>query len=292
VYPKEGTLVSDNPYVVLSAEWVDAAKKKAAADFLAFVTQPAQQKRFTDAAFRDAAGHPGAALTMDNGALPDKQIVVIDAPPPAVLDQVARSWQALRKRARVLLVLDTSNSMSSPVPGGGGSKLDLAKQAAIQATTQLAADDELGLWTFSTPVAGESRPYRQLVPTGRVSAVLPAYKAKIDALVPDGGTALYTTTREAVRAVQRSFDHDRINAVVLLTDGKNEYPADNNLDRLLTDIGGEDIDTSVRVFPIAYGTSADLDILKRIAASSRAAAYDASDPASITNVLTAVLSNF
>jgi len=292
VYPKEGTLVSDNPYVVLTAEWVDAAKKRAAADFLAFVTEPAQQKRFTDAAFRDAGGKPGGALTRDNGALPDRQFAVIDPPAPAVLDQVARSWESLRKRARVLLVLDTSGSMGGAVPGGGGSKLDLAKRAALQATTQLAPDDELGLWTFSTPAEGEANPYRELVPTGRVGAVLPAFKQKVGALEPDGGTALYTTTRDAVRQVQDTFDRSRINAVVVLTDGKNEYPPDNNLDRLLSDIGSEDTEASVRVFPIAYGTAADLDILKRIAASSRAAAYDASDPASIVNVLTAVLSNF
>jgi Ca-activated chloride channel family protein len=122
--------------------------------------------------------------------------------------------------------------------------------------------------------------------------VLPSYRQKVDALVADGGTALYTTTRDAVGQVQDTFDRDRINAVVLLTDGKNEYPADNNLPKLLTDVGGEDTDTSVRVFPIAYGSAADLGILKQIAASSRAAAYDASDPASISNVLTAVLSNF
>jgi Ca-activated chloride channel homolog len=292
VYPKEGTLVSDNPYVVLSAEWVDGAKKKAAADFLAFVKQPEQQKRFTDAAFRDAGGTPGAALTTANGALPAKRLSLIDPPAPAVLDQVARSWESLRKRARVLLVLDTSGSMGSAVPSGGGSKLDLAKQAAIRATAQLAPDDELGLWTFSTPDAGESKPYRELVPTGSVKSVLPTYRQKVDALVADGGTALYTTTRDAVREVQGSFDPTRINAVVLLTDGKNEYPADNNLDKLLTDVGGEDTETSVRVFPIAYGTAADLGILKQIATASRAAAYDASDPASITNVLTAVLSNF
>jgi Ca-activated chloride channel homolog len=292
VYPKEGTLVSDNPYVVLSAEWVNDAKKKAAADFLAFVTAPAQQKRFTDAAFRDAAGKPGAALTPANGALPAKQLALIDPPAPAVLDQVARSWEKLRKRARVLLVLDTSGSMGTAVPGGGGSKLELAQRAAVQAVTQLAPDDELGLWTFSTPGPGETRPYRELVPTGRVSAVLPAYQQKVRALVADGGTALYATTRDAVEQVRSTFARDRINAVVLLTDGKNEYSADNNLPRLVTDIGGEDTDTSVRVFPIAYGTAADLSILKQIAASSRAAAYDASDPASITNVLTAVLSNF
>ncbi len=292
VYPKEGTLVSDNPYVVLSAEWVDAAKKKAAADFLAFVKEPAQQKRFTDAAFRDAGGKPGAALTTANGTLPAKQLSLIDPPAPAVLDQVARSWEKLRKRARVLLVLDTSGSMGAPVPSGGGSKLDLAKQAAIRATSQLAPDDELGLWTFSTPAPGGSAPYRELVPTGKVSAVLPTYRQKVEALVADGGTALYTTTRDAVRQVEGTFDRDRINAVVLLTDGKNEYSADNNLPKLLADVGGEDTDTSVRVFPIAYGSAADLGILKQIAAASRAAAYDASDPASISNVLTAVLSNF
>ena len=292
VYPKEGTLVSDNPYVVLSAEWVDDAKKRAAADFLAFVTEPAQQKRFTDAAFRDATGKPGAALTTANGALPAKQLSLIDPPAPAVLDQVATSWEKLRKRARVLLVLDTSGSMGAGVPSGGGSKLDLAKKAALQAVTQLAPDDELGLWTFSTPAPGDAKPYRELVPTGKVSAVLPAYQQKVKALEADGGTALYTTTRDAVGQVQDTFDRDRINAVVLLTDGKNEYPADNSLPKLLTDVGGEDTDTSVRVFPIAYGNAADLGILKQIAASSRAAAYDASDPASITNVLTAVLSNF
>jgi Ca-activated chloride channel family protein len=48
----------------------------------------------------------------------------------------------------------------------------------------------------------------------------------------------------------------------------------------------------VRVFPIAYGQDADLGELTKIADASRAAAYDASDPASIDKVLTAVISNF
>jgi Ca-activated chloride channel homolog len=292
VYPSEGTLLSDNPYVVLDAEWVNDAKKKAAADFLAYVLQPAQQKRFTDAAFRDHTGKPGAALSQANGALPDRKLTVIDPPAPAVLDQVARSWESLRKRARVLLVLDTSGSMSQPVPGGGGSRLDLAKQAATTAVRQLAPDDELGLWTFSTELQGQSTPWRPLVPTGSVKSVLPTFQAKVGALEPEGGTALYATTRAAVKQVQADFDPTRINAVVLLTDGKNEYKPDNNLDKLLADVGTEDTTTSVRVFPIAYGNAADLSILKQIASASRAAAYDASDPASISNVLTAVLSNF
>ena len=80
--------------------------------------------------------------------------------------------------------------------------------------------------------------------------------------------------------------------MVLLTDGKNEYPPDNNLEQLVGDLGGEQTDTSVRVFPIAYGDKADLGVLREIAKASRAAAYDATDPATIERVLVAVLSNF
>jgi Ca-activated chloride channel family protein len=80
--------------------------------------------------------------------------------------------------------------------------------------------------------------------------------------------------------------------VVLLTDGKNEYPADTDLDGLVRELqaGGEDV--AVRVFPIAYGEDADFNILKRIAEASRAAAYNSADPASIDKVFTAVVSNF
>jgi Ca-activated chloride channel family protein len=78
----------------------------------------------------------------------------------------------------------------------------------------------------------------------------------------------------------------------VLTDGRNEFPADNNISSLVDALNPEDIDRAVRVFTIAYGEDADLGELTKIADASRAAAYDASDPASIDKVLTAVLSNF
>jgi Ca-activated chloride channel family protein len=48
----------------------------------------------------------------------------------------------------------------------------------------------------------------------------------------------------------------------------------------------------VRVFPIAYGTEADLATLRRIAEGTNAAVYNASDPLTINRVFTAVVSNF
>ena len=291
IYPKEGTLFSDNPFVTLKADWVTDAKRAVAADFLTYVQSSKAQKRFTDAAFRDFEGKPGALINPAQGLLPAEPKAVIGAPAPAVLAGVRDSWEKLRKRARVLLVLDVSGSMGDPVGSAGTTKLELAKAAAGKAVAQLAPDDLLSLWIFSTQQNGQ-KPYRELVPFATARENLATVQAKIRDLQPDGGTGLYATVRAASKALADAFDPERINAIVVLTDGRNEFPADNNIDSLVDALDVEDSDRAVRVFPIAYGEDADLGELTKIADASRAAAYDASDPASIDKVLTAVLSNF
>jgi Ca-activated chloride channel family protein len=291
IYPKEGTLFSDNPFVTLKADWVTPDKQAVAADFLAYVQSAKSQKRFADAAFRDYQGKPGSLINPGQGLLPGEPKAVIGPPAPAVLAGVKDSWEKLRKRARMLLVLDVSGSMGEGVGSAGTSKLELAKKAAASAVQQLAPDDQLSLWIFSTQQNGE-KPYRELVPFGPVRTQLATVKAKIADLQPEGGTGLYATVRAASRELAASYDPSRINAIVVLTDGRNEFPADNNIASLTDELNVEDGDRAVRVFPIAYGEDADLGELTKIADASRAAAYDASDPASIDKVLTAVLSNF
>jgi Ca-activated chloride channel family protein len=88
------------------------------------------------------------------------------------------------------------------------------------------------------------------------------------------------------------LDTKRINAIILLSDGKNEYPPDTDLDSLLEQLEGESVDTSVRVFTIGYGEGADPEALTAIAEASRGTYYEANDPTSIDKVLTSVLSNF
>jgi Ca-activated chloride channel family protein len=291
IYPKEGTLFSDNPFVTLKADWVTDAKRAVAADFLSYVQSAKAQKRFAGAAFRDFEGKAGPLINPSEGLLPAEPKAVISAPAPAVLAGVKDSWERLRKRARVLLVLDVSGSMGDAVGSAGATKLDLAKKAAASAVGQLAPDDMLSLWIFSTQQDKE-KPYRELVPFGTARNNLATVKAKIADLQPNGGTGLYATVRAANAFMTTSFQPGFINAIVVLTDGRNEFPADNNIDSLTTALNPEDADRAVRVFPIAYGEDADLGELTKIADASRAAAYDASDPASIDKVLTAVLSNF
>ena len=83
--------------------------------------------------------------------------------------------------------------------------------------------------------------------------------------------------------------------MVLLTDGKNEDERNQDVNALLGNLRSSNEGQStrpVRIFTIAYGKDADLGVLRRIAEATNAAAYDASDPTSINQVFTAVISNF
>jgi Ca-activated chloride channel homolog len=298
IYPKEGTLLSDHPYVVLKAAWVDAAKRKAAAGFLSYLQGRDAQRRFQAAAFRDYKNTPGSLTTDANGLLPREPATLLQPPSPPVLDKVLASWADVRKRANVLLVIDTSGSMGEQVPGTGDSKLDLAKRAAVNALGQFADDDRVGLWMFSTELEGAAD-HRELVPIGPMKEQLDAgrprrevLRSRIEGLPPEGGTGLYDTSLNAFETVTRDVEPDSINAVVLLTDGRNEDNNGISLDNLLPRLRTERGDRSVRLFTIAYGADADLDVLKRIAQETNGAGYDSSNPGSIDAVFTAVVSNF
>lgn len=291
-YPDDGTLVSDNPWIVLDAPWVDEPKRQAAGDFLAWLKQPEQQQAFTDAGFRTFEGKPGSVITQANGMLPAGATAVLNPPSPAVLAAIERSWAQLRKRAHVLLVMDVSGSMSESVPDAGTDKLSLAKDAAVSALNQFAPDDEVGLWVFSTGLGDSGEPFVELVPIGPAKQTVPRMQSDIEQLVADGGTALYATLRQAQSRMLKDLPLDKINAIVLLSDGRNEYPDDTDLDGLLKQLKGESVDTTVRVFTIGYGGSADTEALIAIAEASRGKYYEATDPASIEKIMTSVLSNF
>lgn len=286
IYPREGTLNSDSPFALLQAPWSDAARRGGAKDFLAFLREPAQQEMFTDAGFRTYDGKPGRAVS-GNEFLSDDPGVILSPPSPPVLAAVRSAWTALRKPARVLLVLDVSGSMGQPADGGA-TRLELAQKAAVNGLAQLSDTDQVGLWTFPS----ESGVLFQQLPLALLGPQRRIMKTRIEQLTPSGGTPLYAVTRQAVQAVRTGADDDTINAVVVMTDGKNEYPDDNDLEGLVRQLGELSYENGVRVFTIAYGEDADFAAVRRLSEASRAAAYDATDPLTINAVFTNVLSNF
>jgi len=299
VYPKEGTLFSDNPLIVLDAPWVSNAEATAARVFTDFVTSAKNQRRVLEYGFRP--GNPavsiGKPITAANGLDPAQPQTTLEVPTPAVLAGVIDQWNTVRKKARVLLVVDVSGSMGDEAdPKTGATKLDLAKRAAIAALDQFQPEDEVGLRIFSTEISErEPTDYLDLVPVGPISDNKDDLAREIDRLKPTQGTPLYTAAEDSYTFMREGFDPTRINAVVLLTDGRNEDARNEDLAGLLsalrTTTEGEST-SPVRIFTIAYGNDSDESTIKRIAEATNAAAYSAVDPATIVNVFNAVVSNF
>lgn len=293
VYPKEGTLYSDNPAFVLDAAWVDDVARQAAVAFREFVIDdPENQAAVLQFGFRP--GNPavpiGDPISTANGLNPSKPDTELAVPAPEVLAALVDSWETNRKTARVLMLLDVSGSMSDPA-GEGYSKLELAKLAVLSSLDEFKPEDEVGLWVFSTELSGD-QDYLELIAPAPMSQIRDALEDTVEGLLPGGGTGLYDSTRAAVQAIRESFDPTKINAVLLLTDGMcDDNPPGCDIDPLLTYLGSNERDV-VRVFPVAYGEGASIDELTQIANASRARVYTASDPLTIERVFQQVISNF
>jgi len=239
----------------------------------------------------------GAPIVEANGVNPDEPTRTLEVPAPEVMIEVLDRWAEQRKAAKVLLLIDVSGSMGDIAnEETGETKLDLAKRAAIEALDQFKADDEVALRIFSTELAAtEPSDYVDVVPFGPIGSQREQLATRIRQLVPTNGTPLYTATRDSYRLMQEEYDPERINAIVLLSDGMNEDPRNTDVGGLLEELSASNEGQSsrpVRLFPIAYGSGADMNVLQQLAEATNAAAYDASDPRSITNVFTAVVSNF
>ena len=223
VYPEEGTLYSDNPFIVLDTEWVDEDEKAAAAAFGEYVQTPENQAKVMEYGFRP--NNPSVALAdpivAENGVDPTQPTSELEVPAPAVLVGVLDAWAEARKEARVLLVLDISGSMGDP-GGGGRTKLDLAMEAAASALDEFKDTDEVGLWVFSTELGGPDPNVRELVPVAPIGEQRDVLEEQILAQFPTNGTPLYEVTGAAYQTMLDDYDASKINAVVLLTDGEND----------------------------------------------------------------------
>jgi Ca-activated chloride channel homolog len=129
--------------------------------------------------------------------------------------------------------------------------------------------DAVGLTTFSDQI-------RPLVRPAPLSQNASELRSRVRDLIADGGTAFYDATTQAFDAVRDQHARDRINAVVLLTDGEDTDSA-QSVDDVVEHLKGQgDSENQVRVFTIAYssGASGSREQLKRIAAASGGLDYE------------------
>jgi Ca-activated chloride channel homolog len=297
IYPKEGTFYVDHPYAVLNAPWVDQPKRAAAQAFLTYLRSPAVQRTWQDNNFRTYDHRTGPKAVEANGVLPAQPTTVLAHPEPKVVDTILASWEDLRKTANVLSLIDVSGSMGETLPGAKTTKLAAAQAAAIDSLKLFTERDEVGLWSFAGGKRGR-RDFDELVPIGPMNEPADVGTRRDDlerslrSLRPAGNTGLYNTLVSAYDVVLDRAREDRINAVVVLTDGKNDAEGGVDLNLLLDVVQQSKNGQTIRVITIAYGPDADRATLARIATASKGAAYVAPTAADLPRVYASALSNF
>ena len=75
LYPKEGTFSSDNPFVVLDADWVSSHQRRAAEVLRRFLAQQITPERARRAGFRPADGGNGTAEPKRLLGLPEPRVL-------------------------------------------------------------------------------------------------------------------------------------------------------------------------------------------------------------------------
>ncbi len=267
LYPEEGTFYSDNPFIVLDAPWVTAEQEEGAKAFQRYLAEKVTPEVAARSSFRpaDLDADPAAPITSANGVDPRQPTRILGLPEPRVLDAIRKAWRADRKPANILVVLDTSGSMAQE------RRLERAQAGLQLFLRQIGPQDSVGLTTFSDRIQPllPIRPFRQ---------ARAALSAAVDRLIPDGGTAFYDATAEAFANVRALNARDRINAVVLLTDGED---TDSSLspEEVLGRLRAQgDSANRVRLYTIAYSTGATgaREKLEAFAAATGGRSYEGS----------------
>lgn len=260
MYPAEGTLWADHPLALLELPDVTANQRRTYQALREFLLSPEAQKTVLANGYRpadlsialDSAGSP---LTADNGVNPQEPQTTLQIPSPAVVEVVQNAWYYTKRLANVFLVVDTSGSMR-------GEKLAAAQQALQTFLGQIVNDRErVGMLEFSDQV-------NHVVDLDELANNRDDLQFDIDNLQAGGNTALLDAVRTAYRRMQREGDPERINAIVAMTDGR-ENQSSVSLNQLVDEIAqGNASGVPVIVFSIAYGDDADYEVLSALAEAS------------------------
>ncbi len=256
IYPLEGALWQDHPLALLEQPGLSDVQRLTFVRLAEFVRSPQAQQKILAAGYRPAdlsvrLDTPGSPIRTDNGVDPAQPVTSLQVPSPAVLQTVQQSWWLTKRRANVILVVDTSGSMS-------GSKLANVKDALRTFIEQVPTDEErIGLVAFSSEVYLELAP--EPLKTGRSNLL-----TTIDNLVARGDTALLDGVNAAYNTLQAMNDRERINAIVVMTDGL-ENNSNITLSRLTQKMRkGNQTGVPVIVFAVAYGSDADYRTLQAL----------------------------
>ncbi len=254
IYPKEGTFWMDHPLVLLEGPWVTSQQRRAFRKFAEFVAHPVQQRLVLREGYRPvelmvSLEEEGSLIRPEYKVDPEEPKTLLKVPRPSVLASIRQVWRLTKRSANIYLVADVSGSM-------GGGKITAAKEALISFIDQIESGREkVGLVTFTDKV-------ENMVALGTLATNRGLLKSNVRRLEAGGGTALYDAVIYAYDRLEDQRDPKRINAIVVMTDGKDESSRKSVHEiRFKTSTA----EVPVLIFTVAYGDDADMKVLRQIA---------------------------
>jgi Ca-activated chloride channel family protein len=274
--------------ILLEGEWVTEPQRRAFREFADFTRSPAGQRLVLQEGYRPAdlqvpLNDPASLVRPENGADPAQPYTLLPLPGPSVVDQVSELWAVLKRPANIYLVADVSGSM------GEGDRITRAREALLSFVAQIRSEQErVGLITFSNST-------EEIVRMDALGTNRTALNAAIEGLRPGGETALHDAALFAVERLAARRDTERINVVLLMTDGQENASrrASKNPDQLVNQLRAASTGKGVPVllFAVGYAGGADQGSLQRIAQGAGGQAFP-SDPATIRRLYQKLSSYF
>ena len=177
--------------------------------------------------------------------------------------EARKSDDVRRSPMNLSVVLDRSGSME-------GAKLEKARQAAAMAVDKLNDDDIFSLVTYDDQTD-------LLIPPERVGGRdhREELKAKIHRIQAGGSTALHAGVTLGAKQVRRFFEKERVNRVILLSDGIANVGPSSTSD--LARLGHELRSDGISVSTIGLGDDYNEDLMTALAEASNANYYYVKD---------------
>lgn len=255
LYPAEGTLWADHPLALLETADLTANQRRTFQALKEYLLSAEAQKAILRAGYRPAdlslsLADPDSPLTAANGVDPAQPQTTLQLPPADVVAVVQNAWAATKRRANVILVVDTSGSMR-------GEKLANVQAALRAFLAQIPSDQErIGLVEFNSTVTN-------ILELDTLAQNRAALMREIDGLQANGNTAFLDAVRTAYRRLQQTGDTERINAIVAMTDGR-ENASRVTLQQLTAEIRAGNQKLPILIFAVAYGSDADYKLLETL----------------------------
>lgn len=285
VTPSEGTPAFEFSLVNVAT---DPVRDQAVELLRAYLMTPTAAKIFAQYGIRSTA----VPVTMPTPTGSVGDVKIGPSPDAATVTAATDVWQSATTDFSILSVFDVSGSMKDKV--GDTTRVAITQEAAGIALAALPKTTKLGLWIFSIDKGGPGQDWRELAPIGRLDddshRALVATAASTLSTNVGGGTGLYDTIWAAYQKAKKQYDPDRVNAVVILTDGRNEDPNGISLEQLKANLrAASDPKQPIAITTIGIGPDVDPKALSQISKMTYSDFYAAPSPADMTTVLARAL---